>query len=135
MKEVNETLTKLLPIYMKHRPNPLPCTSGSIAIPTLRCFFTWDFIAPCTSDQKLLNSTSMQSLLSDSINRVSHMNTINWYCVKATTEIRASLLPIRPDLRFFRDGPFDIQGGGLGFFLATSYFFLSFCTTSYFFQK
>ena len=23
-------------------------------------------------------------------------------------------------------------GGGLGFFLATSYFFLSFCTTSYF---
>ena len=35
------------------------------------------------------------------------------------------------------DGPFDIQGGGggLGFFLATSYFFLSFCTTNYFFQK
>ena len=32
-------------------------------------------------------------------------------------------------------GPFDIQGGGLGFFLATSYFFLSFCTTSYFFSK
>ena len=35
----------------------------------------------------------------------------------------------------FRDGPFDIQGGGLGFFLATGYFFLSFSTTSYFFQK
>ena len=33
-----------------------------------------------------------------------------------------------------RDGPFDIQGG-LGFFLATSYFFLCFCTTCYFFQK
>ena len=33
-----------------------------------------------------------------------------------------------------RDGPFDIQGG-LGFFLATSYFFLSFCTTSYFLQE
>ena len=38
---------------------------------------------------------------------------------------------------FIRDGPFDIHGGWgvLGFFLATSYFFLSFCTTSYFFQK
>ena len=35
---------------------------------------------------------------------------------------------------YIRDGPFDIQGG-LGFFLATSYFFLSFSTTSYFFQK
>ena len=35
-----------------------------------------------------------------------------------------------------RDGPFDIQGGGgLGFFLVTSYFFLSFNTTSYFFSK
>ena len=35
-----------------------------------------------------------------------------------------------------RDGPFDIQGGGgLGFFLATSYFFLSFCTTSNFFKS
>ena len=32
-----------------------------------------------------------------------------------------------------RDGPFDIQGGGLDFFLATSYFCLSFCTKSYFF--
>ena len=27
------------------------------------------------------------------------------------------------------------RGGGLGFFLGTSYFFLCFCTTSYFFQK
>ena len=30
-----------------------------------------------------------------------------------------------------RDGPFDIQGG-LGFFLATSYFFVSFCKASFF---
>ena len=29
-----------------------------------------------------------------------------------------------------RDLPFDIQGG-LGFFLTTSYFFLSFCTRSF----
>ena len=36
---------------------------------------------------------------------------------------------------FLRDGPFDIQGGGLGFFLATSYFFSSFCTKSNFFEK
>ena len=36
----------------------------------------------------------------------------------------------------FWDGPFDIRGGGgLGFFRETSYFFLSFCTTRYFFQK
>ena len=34
-----------------------------------------------------------------------------------------------------RDRPFDIRGGGggLGFFLVTSYIFLSFSTISYFF--
>ena len=36
-------------------------------------------------------------------------------------------------VRLFRDGPFDIQGGGgLGFFLTTSYFF-SLLAKSYFF--
>ena len=36
---------------------------------------------------------------------------------------------------WIRDGPIDTKGGGLGFFLATSYFFLSLCTTSYFFKS
>ena len=34
-----------------------------------------------------------------------------------------------------RDGPFDIQGGGAGIFARDKLFFLSFCATSYFFQK
>ena len=43
------------------------------------------------------------------------------------------LLAVTTSNTGLRDRPFDIQRGGLGFFLMTSFF--SFCTTSYFSQK
>ena len=55
---------------------------------------------------------------------------------ESTAGITGITLEEQDVYKMLRDGPFDIQGGGgWDFSLRQVIFFLSFCTTSYFFQK